>query len=422
MKRTIILLLDSLGVGGADDAHKFKDIANDGIEFNDKGSNTLGNIALSCFSLKAEKGRSGALKIPNLNKLGIGISNKESTNEFYTKGLDENVIPIGAYGFAKEISTGKDTSSGHWEMMGYPVTFDWGYFSKKENSFPEELLNEIMQESKISGYLGNCHASGTDIIEKLGEEHIETNKPIFYTSADSVFQIAAHEESFGLDKLYELCEITAKILEKYNIARVIARPFDGNSSKNFARTSNRHDYAIKLPKHTVLDKMKDSKKEVVSVGKISDIFGKCGITKEYKASGLTNLCDVTIQAMEENEKDAIIFTNFVDFDANFGHRRDVSGYAKALEYFDNRLMEILDKLQKDDMLIITADHGCDPTWPGTNHTRENIPVLVYGHNIKEVNIGSRDTFADIGQTIASHHNLEPLDIGSSFYNEIKGNL
>ncbi|MCD6211862.1 MAG: phosphopentomutase, partial [Sulfurovum sp.] len=327
-------------------------------------------------------------------------------------------VPTGAYGFASEVSTGKDTSSGHWEMMGAPVTYTWGYFKKKKESFPKELLDEFLKETGLSGYLGNCHSSGTVILEELGEEHMKTGKPILYTSADSVFQIAAHEETFGLDKLYEICEIARKLVDKYNIARVIARPFIGSSAKDFARTANRHDYSVVPPADTVLDQMKDSGGEVVSVGKIKDIFAGCGITKAYKAHDIQGLFDTTMDALKETQKDAIIFTNFVNFDADFGHRRNVSGYAAALEYFDQRLPEMLAELDDDDMVIITADHGCDPTWWGTDHTREHIPVIVYGKRIKPANIGHRYTFADIGQTIASHQGLAPLIVGKSFYNDI----
>ena len=256
------------------------------------------------------------------------------------------------------------------------------------------------------------------ILEELGEEHMKTGKPILYTSADSVFQIAAHEETFGLDKLYEICEIARKLVDKYNIARVIARPFIGSSAKDFARTANRHDYSVVPPADTVLDQMKDSGGEVVSVGKIKDIFAGCGITKAYKAHDIQGLFDTTMDALKETQKDAIIFTNFVNFDADFGHRRNVSGYAAALEYFDQRLPEMLAELDDDDMVIITADHGCDPTWWGTDHTREHIPVIVYGKRIKPANIGHRYTFADIGQTIASHQGLAPLIAGKSFYNDI----
>ncbi len=418
MKRTIIALMDSFGIGGASDACKFSDITPEGRPFNDDGANTLCNIAAFCEAGVAEKGRSGPLQIPNLNRLGLGLAAKESWGGCYPKGLDEEIEPIGAYGYASELSTGKDTSSGHWEMMGVPVNFAWGYFKKKKDSFPRELLDEFLQESRLDGYLGNCHSSGTVILKELGEEHMRTGKPILYTSADSVFQIACHEESFGLDRLYEICEIARRLVDKYNIARVIARPFVGSSASDFARTANRHDYSVTPPAKTILDMMKEGGKEVVSVGKIKDIFAGCGITQAYKANGISPLFDATLEAVKSTQSESIIFTNFVNFDADFGHRRDVSGYAKALELFDSRLPELMELLGDDDILILTADHGCDPTWWGTDHTREHIPLIVYGKNIKPTNIGHRYSFADIGQTIASHHGLDSLIVGKSFYNDI----
>jgi phosphopentomutase len=418
MRRTIILLLDSFGIGGAEDACKFGDVTPEGRPYNDDGANTLCNIAAFCEAGLAEEGRSGPLQLPNMNRFGLGFAAKESWGGCYPKGLDEDVIPEAAYGFAAEVSTGKDTSSGHWEMMGAPVTYTWGYFKKKKESFPQELLDAFVKETGVPGYLGNCHSSGTVILKELGEEHMRTGKPILYTSADSVLQIAAHEESFGLERLYEICEIARKLVDKYNIARVIARPFVGKSAEDFARTGNRHDYSVKPPAKTVLDKMKEAGNEVVSVGKIKDIFAGCGITKAYKANGIEDLFDETLKAVRETPSDAVIFTNFVNFDADYGHRRNISGYASALEYFDKRLPEMVAQLGEEDLLILTADHGCDPTWWGTDHTREHIPVIVYGKKVKPVNIGRRHTFADIGQTIAEHHGLEPLLVGKSFYADI----
>ena len=418
MRRTIILLLDSFGIGGAEDACKFGDITPEGRPFNDDGANTLCNIAAFCEAGLAEEGRSGALKLEHMNRFGLGFAAKESWGGCYPKGMDDSIVPEAAYGYAAEVSTGKDTSSGHWEMMGAPVTFTWGYFKKKKESFPPELLDEFVKEAGVPGYLGNCHSSGTVILKELGEEHMRTGKPILYTSADSVFQIAAHEETFGLDRLYEICEIARKLVDKYNIARVIARPFTGTGPDNFARTGNRHDYSVKPPAKTVLDQMKEAGNEVVSVGKIKDIFADCGITKAYKANGIEELFDETLKAVRETRKDAMVFTNFVNFDADYGHRRNISGYASALEYFDARLPEILAELGEEDLLILTADHGCDPTWWGTDHTREHIPIIVCGKRVKPINIGRRNTFADIGQTIASHHSLKPLLVGKSFYDDI----
>jgi phosphopentomutase len=412
MKRTVILLLDSFGLGGAEDADKFVGETADGKVFNDVGSNTLGHIAKECFEGRAEEGRSGPLKIPNLNRLGFGRACEESSGIF-PAGLDASVEPTAAYGYAKELSTGKDTTSGHWEITGVPVEFEWGYFKERDNSFPQELLNELIERGNLPGILGNCHSSGTVILEKLGEEHISTGKPIVYTSADSVFQIACHEESFGLEKLYELCQLARELVDKYHIARVIARPFVGSDKSNFIRTGNRHDYSVPPPKPTLLDKMKESGGEVVSVGKISDIFATKGITQAVKAVGLDVLFDETLKALENAEDQTIIFTNFVNFDADFGHRRNVSGYAAALEYFDTRLPEMILSLEEGDLLVLTADHGCDPTWEGSDHTREHIPAVFYGNNIEAGSIGRRETFADIGQTIASYHGLPALKFGTS---------
>ncbi|BCV62096.1 phosphopentomutase [Shewanella algae] len=403
MKRTIILMLDSFGVGAAGDAAKFGDL----------GSDTFGHIAKECAEGRANDGREGPLKLPNLRRLGLAHAAMESTGQF-APGFDADVELIGAYGHAEELSSGKDTPSGHWEMAGVPVLFDWGYFSDKQNSFPKELTDKILARAGLGGFLGNCHASGTAILEELGEEHMRSGLPIFYTSADSVFQIACHEESFGLENLYRLCEIAREELEPYNIGRVIARPFVGSGAADFARTGNRRDYAVEPPAKTVLDKLKAAGGQVVSVGKISDIYAHCGITSKVKASGLEALFDATLEQVKAAGDNTIVFTNFVDFDSHYGHRRDVAGYARGLEYFDARLPEILALLNKDDLLILTADHGCDPTWEGTDHTREHVPVLAYGAGLSAGSLGRRKSFADIGQSIASYFKLEPMEYGESF--------
>lgn len=403
MKRTIILMLDSLGIGASADADKFGDV----------GSNTFGHIAQWCAEGKADIGREGPLHIPNLTKLGLAHACADSVGSF-PAGLDANAEVIGAYGYAQELSTGKDTPSGHWEIAGVPVLFDWGYFSDTENSFPPELLQQLVEQADLPGYLGNCHSSGTEILDLMGEEHMASGKPIFYTSADSVFQIACHEESFGLDRLLKLCELARELLEPYNIGRVIARPFIGNDKSDFARTGNRRDYSLLPPAPTLLDRMAESGGEVVSVGKIADIYAQQGITKKVKATGLEALFDLTLEQVKQAGDQTIVFTNFVDFDSSWGHRRDVAGYAKGLEYFDTRLPELLAILDEGDVVVLTADHGCDPTAPGTDHTREHIPVLFYGHNVPKGPLGLRDTFADIGQSIAAYHGLEKLEYGTSF--------
>ncbi|MBW5892924.1 phosphopentomutase [Pectobacterium polaris] len=405
MKCAYIMVLDSFGIGSSADAERFGDV----------GSDTLGHIAQACAAGTADKGRSGKLHLPNLSRLGLGKAAEASTGTF-PPGLDENADIIGAYAYASEISSGKDTPSGHWEIAGVPVLFDWGYFKDEENSFPQELLDKLVKRANLPGYLGNCHSSGTVILDQLAEEHMKTGKPIFYTSADSVFQIACHEETFGLDKLYELCEIAREELTEgdYNIGRVIARPFIGDKPGNFERTGNRHDLAVEPPAPTILKKMVDEKGgEVVSVGKIADIYAQVGITKKVKATGIDALFDATLKEMDSAGDNTIVFTNFVDFDSAYGHRRDIPGYAAALELFDRRLPEMLSRVKGDDILILTADHGCDPSWHGTDHTRENVPVLIYGPNVKPGSYGHRETFADIGQTVAAYFGLSPMDYGKS---------
>lgn len=393
MKRVFIMMLDSFGIGGAKDAAKF----------GDEGANTLGHIAEQQFPLK----------LPQLESLGLGLAAQQSCGQL-PKSFQNQPHLIGGYAFAKEISSGKDTTSGHWEIAGVPVLFDWGLFPEKQNSFPEALLARIVEKSGIKGYLGNCHSSGTVILDELGEEHMKTGLPIFYTSADSVFQIAAHEETFGLDKLYALCELVRAELDEYNIGRVIARPFIGTKAGEFKRTGNRRDYSVEPPAQTVLQKLIEEKNgTVISVGKIADIYAHTGISKKVKATGLEELFDKTLEEVKSAGENSMVFTNFVNFDADFGHRRDVAGYAKGLEYFDSRLPELLALVQEDDLLIFTADHGCDPTWQGTDHTRENIPVLMYGKDVPTQFLGERETFADIGQTIAKYFELSPMPYGKS---------
>jgi phosphopentomutase len=403
MKRAIILILDSLGIGAAHDAERFGDV----------GSNTLGHIAYEAAHGHLDhRGRKGALDLPNLSLMGLPHACELSCGE-YPEGM-ARVTPTAAYGFARELSSGKDTPSGHWEIAGVPVLYEWGYFTSKENCFPQLLLDEIVSRAGLPGYLGNCHASGTEILDRLGEEHMATGKPIFYTSADSVFQIACHEETFGLERLYTLCKIAREALEPYNIGRVIARPFVGSGSGHFARTGNRKDLALPPPAPTVLQKLAEAGGQVISVGKIADIYAHVGITQGVKATGLDELWDATLDQVRKAPDRSIVMTNFVDFDSSYGHRRDVGGYAAALEAFDRRLPEVQALMGPDDILILSADHGCDPTWSGSDHTREHIPVLCMGGNIPAGSLGGRDTFADIGQSIAHYFGLSPMDYGTSF--------
>ena len=397
MARAIILVLDSFGIGATADAESF----------GDTGSDTMGNIARE----RASAGQ--PLQLPNLAKLGLFHAGQESTGEF-AAGVDTDVEIIGAYGHAAEMSSGKDTPSGHWEIAGVPVLFDWGYFTGKTDTFPPELLDELIERADLPGVLGNCHASGTTIIAELGDEHVRTGKPIVYTSADSVFQVACHEETFGLQRLYDLCDIARELVDDYKIGRVIARPFVGTNADDFVRTGNRRDLTDPPPAPTLLDRLKDSGGEVISVGKIADIYAHRGITQKIKATGNAALFDATLAALSSAPDRSIVFTNFVDFDMLFGHRRDADGYADALEYFDSRLPELYEVMNDNDILVICADHGCDPTWQGTDHTREHIPVLVYGAGVAAGSLGRRESFADIGQSLAGFFGLAPLEYGVSF--------
>lgn len=397
MGRAIILMMDSFGIGGAPDA----------ALFDNAGADTFGNIAAT----------NGGLKIPNLHALGLTEAAAEASGKKTAVGTQpENAMTgINAkFGHMQELGIAKDTTSGHWEMAGIPVLKPWGYFKPDYPSFPPELIENICKEAGIDGILGNKAASGTEIIQELGEEHIKTGKPIFYTSADSCLQIACHEQHFGLERLYSLCKIAFKHVKPYNIARIIARPFVGEKAGEFTRTSNRHDYSVTPFAPTILDKLKNSGGNVISIGKINDIYAGQGITKALKASGLEELWNVTLEQTRTAPDKTIIFTNFVDFDMLWGHRRNVKGYAEGLEYFDSRLPEILPFLKEDDIVIITADHGNDPTYKGTDHTREQVPVIMFGRKVQKQNIGQRQTFADIAQTLAAYFKLEPFKDGVSF--------
>jgi phosphopentomutase len=404
MSRAILCILDSVGIGGAPDAEKYGDV----------GANTFGHIAEWAAAGKADRAglRSGPLNVPNLDALGIGAAVKLSTGS-----LPPNLSDTpkgGRFGVAREVSNGKDTPSGHWEIAGVPVPFDWGYFPQSEPAFPEDLIAEFVKRANLPGILGNKHASGTDIIAALGDEHIRTGMPICYTSIDSVFQIAAHESHFGLERLYEICQIAFELTAPLNIGRVIARPFVGEDATSFKRTGNRRDFAIAPPEPTLLDRNQAAGHQVYAIGKISDIYAAHGVTHKIKGTGLPQLFDKTLEAMEMADDRALIMTNFVDFDSEYGHRRDVPGYAAALEYFDSRIPQIIAKLRHDDLLVLTADHGNDPTWVGTDHTREQVPVLVFSPALGQGEIGIRQTFADIGETIAAWLGLAPGRHGKTF--------
>ncbi len=402
-RRAIILVMDSFGLGASADAARF----------GDAGADTLGHIAARCAAGQAELAgrRSGKLQLPNLARLGLGAAAQISTGRV-PAGL-EGADPTGAYGCAAELSRGKDTPSGHWEIAGCPVPFDWGYFPQRTPCFPADFIARLIAECGLPGILGDCHASGTEIIEQWGVEHIRSLRPICYTSADSVFQIAAHETHFGLERLYEVCTVAKRLLEPLNIARVIARPFLGEAPGAFRRTAHRRDLTTPPPEETLLDRLTDRGGQVIGIGKIADIYAHRGVGVTRKAEDNMGLMDATLAALQDAGDRSLVFTNFVDFDTLFGHRRNVAGYAAALEDFDRRLPEIEARLRPGDLALITADHGCDPTWRGTDHTREHVPVLFFGPGLKPQALGLRASFADMGQTIAAHLGLAPLRHGTA---------
>jgi phosphopentomutase len=385
--RIVLMVLDSAGIGEMPDA----------AEWGDAGADTLGHI------LESRK-----VDLPNLQKLGLG-------NIRPLKDLPAIENPIGSYGKCTLFSNGKDTTTGHWEMAGIILKKAFPTFP---NGFPERIINEFVSRANLPGVLANVPASGTEIIKQFGEEHVRTGKPIVYTSADSVFQIAAHEEVIPVERLYEICEIARRILDgEDKVGRVIARPFVGDAAENFKRTENRHDYAVAPPSDNLLPLLKDNNLAVVCIGKIASIYDSIGVTEDLTAKNNDQSIDQTVNALG-NDSRGLIFSNLVDFDMLYGHRRDTEGYARALEHFDRRLPEILSAMRADDLLIITADHGNDPTKEGSDHTREYVPLLVYGKSARAgVNLGTRESLADIGQTIAVNFGLQLKD-GESFLNRI----
>ena len=382
-KRICLIVLDSAGIGAMPDAP----------EWGDAGADTLGNIL-----------KSRDVSLPNLQALGLG-------NIRPLNNVPPVAEPIGSYGKCTLKSNGKDTTTGHWEMAGIILKKAFPTFPQ---GFPARILDRFVAETGVPGVLGNVPASGTEIIKELGEEHIKTGKPIVYTSADSVFQIAAHEEVVPIDRLYEMCEIARRILDgEDKVGRVIARPFLGETADTFKRTENRHDYAVLPPAENLLPLLKDNGLDVVCIGKIASIYDGLGVTEDLTAKNNDQTIDQTINALRADST-GLIFSNLVDFDMLYGHRRDTEGYAKALEHFDARLPDIFGAMNDDDLVILTADHGNDPTFPGSDHTREFAPLLVYGKTAKRgVNLGTRETLADIGQTIAENFGLKLKD-GESF--------
>ena len=394
MARVFLVVMDSVGIGGAPDADRF---------FNgdvpDTGANTLAHIAQACAEGRAEEGRSGPLHLPHLDRLGLGAAVQLASGD-ETPGL--GAVPQGLWGAASEVSPGKDTPSGHWELAGVPVPWDWHYFPDETPAFPADLVAEVCRAAGTEGILGNCHASGTAIIAQHGAEHMQSGWPICYTSADSVFQIAAHEDTFGLTRLLDLCRAVAPTLHGMKVGRVIARPFVGSGPADFQRTTNRRDFAIAPPAPTLLDRVQAAGRPTHAIGKIGDIFSMSGIDDVVKGSDAA-LMDHLDRAIETAEDGSLTFANFVEFDSLYGHRRDISGYARALEWFDARLGGILSRLRADDMLILTADHGNDPSWIGTDHTRERVPVLVAGQGAGEFGqIG----FVEVAHLAAKHLGVE----------------
>lgn len=390
MARAFLVVMDSVGIGGAPDADTF---------FNgrvpDTGANTLGHIAQACAEGRAEDGRSGPLNVPHMASLGLGPA-IELASGLHIASLDNTVS--GTWGAATEISRGKDTPSGHWELAGLPVPWEWHYFPDVSKSFPPALVAQLAAFAGTDEILGNCHAPGTAIIEEFGAQHIKTGFPICYTSADSVLQIAAHEESFGLQRLLDLCENMAPIAHEMKVGRVIARPFIGDAQSGFTRTTNRRDFAIKPPAPVLSNWVQDSGARVYAVGKIGDIFSMTGFDEVRKGSDETLMGHLG-DLVESAEDGSLTFANFVEFDSLYGHRRDVSGYARALEWFDAEIGKLLGQLRDGDLLVLTADHGNDPTWVGTDHTRERAPVLVAGQGAGSLGqIG----FRDVAGLVARH--------------------
>lgn len=388
VRRVVLIVIDSVGIGAMPDA----------AEWGDAGSNTVGNMARA----------RGGLPLPNLGRLGLG-------NLTEIEGTPPVADPAGAFGRMAIASHGKDTMTGHWEMVGIRPEAP---FRTYPDGFPEDLIAEFCRRAGVEGVLGNKVASGTEIIKELGEEHLRTGWPIVYTSADSVFQVAAHEERFGLERLYEVCQIARELLRPpHRVGRVIARPFVGTDPTNFTRTANRHDYALEPPR-MVLDEIKEAGLAVLAVGKISDIFSGHGITRSLPTKSNADGIDKIHECIDQQEP-GLIFANLVDFDMLYGHRRNVEGYARALIEFDDALPGIMDKLGPEDVLVVTADHGNDPTHPGTDHTREYVPVLVWGQAIRPgVNVGTRASLADLGATVADLLGVRGTGYGESFAKEI----
>ena len=406
MTRALLLVLDSLGCGGASDA----------AAFGDAGADTFGHIVEACALGRGNREglRLGPLRIPFLTKLGLGLA-AEASRGRALPGFEAPAQALGLWGHAQETSLGKDTPSGHWEIAGAPADFAWGYFPNAQPSLPPALTQALISQGGLPGILGDCHASGTDIIEALGLEHIRSGKPIVYTSVDSVLQIAAHEESFGLERLYDLCRLARRLCDPLKIGRIIARPFVGATPGAFKRTPHRKDFAMPPAMGNLLDRAAEAGRPIVSIGKIGDIFAHRHTGEEIKGAGNMDLFDKTLAALATLPDGGLIFANYLDLDTEFGHRRDVPGAAACLEAFDARMAELATHLRPGDLVVFTGDHGNDPTFRGTDHTREHVPVLAFGPGIVGGPLGARPTFADIGASVAAHLGLAAPVAGRSWW-------
>ncbi|MEN5083189.1 phosphopentomutase [Bosea sp. TWI1241] len=405
MARAILIVLDSVGCGGAEDA----------AAYGDAGADTLGHIAEACAQGRGDRAglRQGPLALPNLMRLGLGQACEASTGRPLA-GIAPVARPEGRHGYGVETSQGKDTPSGHWEIAGCPVPFAWGYFPAQPEAFPPDLVAAIIRAGSLPGILGNCHASGITIVEELGAEHVRTGKPICYTSVDSVLQIAAHEEHFGLERLYALCRAVRVLVDPLRIGRVIARPFSGSAETGFTRTGNRKDYAIPPPNETLLDRLAAHGRPVASVGKIGDIFAHRNTGEEVKPFGNAAMFAAGLEAFARLPDGGFCFVNLVDFDTEYGHRRDIPGYAAALEAFDRALPDLETLLRPGDLAVITADHGNDPSWPGTDHTREHVPILAFGPGVAPEPLGRRESFADIAAALGQWLSVGTVGPGRSW--------
>jgi phosphopentomutase len=383
LSRAFLIVMDSVGIGGAPDAGQFFN-----GDIPDSGANTLGHIRDWCH-----KNRNKPLELPNLLSLGLGQAMAVADSYHW----DDLPKLTGRWGVSTEISPGKDTPSGHWELAGLPVPWQWHYFKDKQNSFPDELVKAVCSAAGTAGILGNCHASGTKIIADLGAQHLRTGWPICYTSADSVFQIAAHEDSFGLERLLQLCADLAPILHEMRVGRVIARPFIGKPG-SFERTGNRKDFAIPPPGKVLMNHVQEAGGHVIGLGKIWDIFSGAGIDEARKGTD-AQLMEALKECVRDAPEGSLTFANFVEFDSLYGHRRDPKGYAAHLEWFDAALNQVLSDLHPEDLLVITADHGNDPTWVGSDHTREKVPILAAGQGAGEIGeVG----FTDVARLVRNH--------------------